>query len=100
MNQEKNVTEDFEIWLKTKFVDQVWIGGHRFKGTKTSDIDIDGALFTEIEAMQLYKMLYSNNPLIRLKGSLLIWGRNGILVKLFLVIALLMLLIVFVIVRR
>ena len=92
--------EEFEIWLKTKFVDHIWISGHRFRGTKTSDIDIDEALFTEAEAKILYDMLSSNNPLRQLNGSLIIWGRNGILIKFFLVVVLLMLLIVFVIVRR
>jgi hypothetical protein len=100
MNQEKTKAEEFELWLKIKFIDHIWIGGHRFKGTKTSDIDVDGALFTETDAKQLYQMLSSNNPLTRLNGSLLIWEKNGILVKLFLVIALLMFLMVFVIVRR
>jgi len=92
--------EEFEIWLTTKFVEYVWIGGHRFRETKTSDIDVDDVLFTEAEARQLYAMLSSKNPLTRLSGSLLIWGRNGIMVKVFLFVALLMLLIVFIIVRR
>ena len=100
MNQEKGGMAEFELWLKTKFIDHIWIGGHRFKGTKTNDIDVDGALFTEGEARQLYQMLSSSNPITRLNGSFVIWGRNGTVVKLFLVVALLMLLIVFVIVRR
>lgn len=100
MSQEKGGMTEFELWLKTKFVEHIWIGGHRFAGTKTSDIDVDGALFTESEAKHLYQMLSSSNPLPRLNGSLIIWERNGTVVKLFLVLALLMLLIVFVIVRR
>lgn len=100
MTQERGGMAEFELWLKTKFIDQIWIGGHRFKGTKTSDIDVDGALFTEAEAKQLYQMLTSSNPLTRLNGSFVIWERNGMIVKLFLGVALLMLLIVFIIVRR
>lgn len=99
-NQEKGGMAEFELWLKTKFIDHIWIGGHRFKGTKTNDVDVDGALFTEAEAKQLYVMLSSPNPLTRLNGSFVIWERNGTIVKLFLGIALLMLLLVFVIVRR
>jgi hypothetical protein len=99
MNQEAE-NEEFEIWLKTKFVDYVWISGHKFRRTKTSDIDVDEAPFTEAEAKILYSMLSSNNPLKQLNGSLIIWGRNGILIKFFLVVVILMLLIAFVILRR
>lgn len=91
---------EFELWLRTKFVDQIWVGGHRFKKTPTTDIDVDGALLSEIEAKQLYSMLTSRNPLRKLNGSILVWERNGIFVAIFVIIALLMLLILYVIVRR
>ncbi len=100
MKQKNGRVAEFELWLRTKFVEQIWVGGHRFKRTPTSDVEIDGALFTEEEARQLFHMLTSRNPLTRLNATVIIWERNGMLVKLFLVVALLMLLIVYVVVRR
>lgn len=100
MGQENRGMTEFELWLKTKFVEQIWVGGHRFKATPTSDVEIDGTLFTEEESKQLYQMLASRNPLTRLNASFLVWERNGVLVGLFLVVAVIMLLIVFVVVRR
>jgi len=99
LGQENTASEEFEIWLKTKFIKQVWIGGHNFKATRTSDIMIDGALFTESEAKLLCQKLTSKNPISQLNGALLIWERNGTLVKILFVIALLSLLVVFIIVR-
>jgi hypothetical protein len=100
MGQEKGGMAEFELWLRTKFVEYIWVGGHRFKRTSTSDVEIDGTLFTEEEARRLYQMLTSRNPLTRLNATFIIWERNGMLVGLFLVVALIMLLIVFVVVRR
>lgn len=98
--QENGRTVEFDLWLRTKFVDHIWMGGHRFEKTPTSDVKVGGVLFTEEEVRQLFEMLTSSNPLTRLNATLIIWERNGTLVKLFLVIALAMLLIVFVVVRR
>lgn len=100
MKQENGRTSEFELWLKTKFVEHIWVGGHKFKRTPTSDVKVDGALFTEGEVRQLFHMLTSRNPLTRLHATIIIWERNGILVKLFLIIALLMLILVYVVVRR
>jgi len=98
--QENGRTAEFELWLRTKFVEHIWMGGHRFKKTPTSDVEVDGVLFSEEEVRRLFEMLTSRNPLTHLNATLIIWERNGMLVKLFLVIALLMFLIVFIIIRR
>jgi len=100
MSQENKGMAEFELWLKTKFVEHIWVGGHMFKKTPTNDVEVDGTLFTEEEAKQLYTMLTSRNPLTRLNASFIVWERNGVLVGLFLVVALIMLLIVFIVVRR
>jgi hypothetical protein len=98
--QNRGESAEFELWLKTKFVAQIWKGGHRFKKTPTNDVEVDGVLFTEEEVKELFQMLNSRNPFTRLNGTIIIWERNGTLVKFFLIIALVMLLIVYVVVRR
>jgi hypothetical protein len=100
MNQEKAELEDFELWLKTRFVDQVWIGGHSFRITKKGVLEVDGKLYTEEEARLLYPMLTSKNPLKVLNGKFLIWERNGTLIKILQVTAVIALIIVFIVVRR
>ena len=100
MYQEKPEIEDFELWLKTRFIDQVWIKGHKFRITKKGNLEIDGRLYTVDEARYLYGLLISKNPLDVLNGKLLIWERNGTLIKIFQIIAVIALLIIFIIVRR
>lgn len=100
MNQEKAELEDFELWLKTRFVDQVWIGGHSFRITKKGALEVDGKLYTVEEARLLYLMLTSKYPLKVLNGKFLIWERNGTLIKILQVTAVIALIIVFIVVRR
>jgi hypothetical protein len=100
MKREEAELEDFEIWLKTKFVDQIWIGGHSFRATKESALEVDGKPYTEEDARLLYLMLTSMNPLRVLSGKFLIWERNGTLIKILQVIAVIALIIVFIMVRR
>jgi hypothetical protein len=91
---------ELEEWLKTKFVESIWVGGHRFKKTEMNEVEVDGTLFTDEEVKQLFRMLTSKNPLIRLYATFIIWERNGMLVKLFSIIALIMLIVVYLVVRR
>ena len=100
MHQENPQSEDFEVWLKTRFIDEVWINGHKFRITKKGELEIDGRIYTVEEARYLYKMLTSKNPFEIINGKLLIWERNGTLIKILQVIAVIALIIVFVIVRR
>jgi len=99
MNQGAEL-EDFEVWLKTRFVDQVWIGGHNFRATKEGALEVDGRSYTEEEARLLYLMLTSRDPLRVLSGKFLIWERNGTLIKILQVTAVITLIIVFIVVRR
>ena len=100
MKHEEAELEDFEIWLKTRFVDQVWIGGHSFRATNDGALEVDGRHYTEEEAGLLYLMLISRNPLRVLGGKFLIWERNGTLIKILQVTAIITLIIVFIVVRR
>jgi len=93
----QKITEEFDLWLKTKFIESFWVSGHRFEKTKNDDILIDKAAFTREEAVQLFKMLTSRNPFTRLNATLVIWERNGTLTRLLLIAA--FLLIIFILIR-
>ena len=94
------LTEEFDLWLRTKFTESFWMGGHRFEKTGTGDVQIEGAPFPVEEARQLFLMLSSRNPITRLNATLIIWDRNGILVKVLIIAALLLLLLVFIRIRK
>jgi len=59
----------FELWLKTKFTDAFWFKGHKFEKTENEDIMIDGGYFTSEEAKQLFRMLNSRNPIVKLNAT-------------------------------
>jgi len=92
--------EEFDLWLKTKFTESFWMGGHRFEKAGTGDVQIDRAPFSVEEARQLFLMLSSRNPFTKLNATLIIWDRNGTLVKALLIAALLLLLLVFIMIRK
>lgn len=96
----ETLMEEFDLWLKTKFTESFWMDGHRFEKTGTGDIQIDRAPFSVEEARQLFLMLSSRNPITRLNATLIIWDRNGILIKALLIAALLLLLLVFIRIRK
>jgi len=92
--------EDFEIWLKTRFTDTFRLGGHKFEKTKTEDVLVDGGRFTQEEAKQLFMLITSRNPFHRLNATFLIWERNSILVKVLITLALLVLVLIYIRVKR
>ncbi len=92
--------EEFDLWLRTKFTESFWMGGHHFEKTETGDVQIDRALFSVEEARQLFRMLSSRNPLTRLNATLIIWDRNGTLIKALLIAAFLLLLLVLISIRK
>lgn len=92
--------EDFNLWLKTKFTDVFWHKGHKFEKTKGEDVLIDGGVFSKEEAKQLFQMLNSRNPIIRLNATFIIWERNGLLIKLLIALASIVLLFIYIRVRR
>ena len=92
--------EDFELWLKTSFTDTFRLKGHRFEKTEMDDILVDGAVFSQEEAKQLFILVTSSNPFDRLNAIILILERKGILVKILMVLAILALIIIYIRVRR
>jgi len=92
--------EEFDIWLKTRFAEKLRIGGHRFEKTLSGEIMIDGGAFTAEEARLLFQMLTSRNPLNRINAAIIIWDRNGTLVKVVVALAILALILVYLWVRR
>jgi len=65
-----------------------------------TELKEEHGLSTEEEVGLLYLMLTSRNPLRVLSGKFLIWERNGTLIKILQVIAVIALIIVFIVVRR
>jgi len=96
----EELMEEFDLWLRTKFTESFWMGWHRFEKTETGDVQVDRAPFSAEEARQLFLMLSSRNPITRLNATLIVWDRNGTLVKALLIAALLLLLLVFIRIRK
>jgi len=94
------LSEDFDLWLRVKFTDEFWLRGHRFEKTKNEEVLVDGGVFTKNEAKHLFKLIISRNPLDRLNATLLMWERNGALIKILIILALLMLILVYIRVKR
>jgi len=93
--EEGLITEDFNLWLKTKFTDVFWFEGHKFEKTKGEEILIDGAFFSKEEASELFRMLTSRNPLTRFNATILIWEQRGVLTKIIVALALIALILVY-----
>jgi len=101
MKQEnETILEEFDLWLKTRFVNEVQVKGHRFKKTKRNEILIDGGPFTRDEAKQILKMIMSRNPITRLNATLIIWERNGTLTKILIALAIIMLILIYIRIRK
>ena len=97
---QKPLKDEFNLWLKTKFVESFWFRGHKFEKNGTEYVRIDNALFSEEEARQLFELLTSRNPFTRLTATVAIWERNGFLLKLLLIVAFLLVLLMIIRVRR
>lgn len=93
------VVEEFELWLKSGFEGPFRLGPHRFE-RKDGEVRVDGGTFTRQEAKALIEMLTSSNPLLRLSASLVILERNGFLKALLILGALILVLLVYLWVRR
>jgi len=99
--EEKEILfEDFNLWLKTKFTDVFWLKGHKFEKSKGEGILIDSGIFTKEEAKEVFKMLTSGNLLTRFNVTILIWERNGLLVKIMIALALIALILIYFRIRR
>jgi len=96
----KLIFEDFDLWLKTRFTDIFWFRGHKFQKTEGEDVLVDGGLFSKKEVRELFGMLNSRNPFTRFNATILIWERNGFLMKMIISLAFIALILLFIRVRR
>jgi len=96
----EQILEDFNLWLKTKFTNVFWFRGHKFEKAEGEGILIDGGFFTEEEAKEIFKMLNSKNPISRLNATFIIWERNGILLKLLIVLSVVALILIYIRIRK
>lgn len=92
--------DEFELWLRSKFNVSFYYKGHRFERTTSGAVLVDNGLFQELEARALFQMLSSPNPITRLNAVIAIWERNGTLLKVLLIAAFLLLLFVFIRIRK
>jgi hypothetical protein len=93
------ILEEFELWLRSGFEGPFRLGHHRFE-RKDGKVLVDGGSFTMEEVRVLVEMLASSNPLLRLSASLTILERNGILKALLIVGAIVLLILVYLWVKR
>jgi hypothetical protein len=92
--------EEFDVWLTSKYPNPYWIGRHRFEKTMSGEIRVDNGVFKRDEVIILFRMLTSRDPFTRLNANFVIWERNGSLLVLLLVVALMLLALVVIRVRR
>ena len=92
--------EEFDMWLSSKYSNPFWIGHHRFEKSITSEIRVDNGVFNREEAIILYRMLKSRDPLTRLNANFVIWEKNRSLLVLLLIVTLIMLALVLIRIRR
>ena len=95
MSKEELLFEDFDLWLKTKFTDTFRLAGHKFEKSSREGILVDGGLFAKEEVKELFRMLISQNPFTRFNATIVIWERNGVLIKIIIALALIALILVY-----
>lgn len=96
----ESVEEEFDLWLRSKYSNPFWIGRHRFEKSATGEIYVDNGRFTREEAIVLFRMLNSRDPLTRLNARFVIWERNRSLMLLLLIVTIILLALVIVRIRR
>ncbi|MGH2639355.1 MAG: hypothetical protein ACRDF4_08765 [Rhabdochlamydiaceae bacterium] len=90
----------FVEWVRSRTSRPFYIQNHKFQKNSSGTISIDRATFELEEAEEIGRMLLSINPVARLSAMIAIWERNGTLVKTVLVIAVLLLILVILFLRR
>jgi hypothetical protein len=83
--------EEFDLWLSSRYSNPFWIKHHRFEKSVTGEIRIDNGVFNREEAIIVYRMLKSRNPLTRLNANFVIWERNRTLLILLVVVTIMLL---------
>ena len=92
--------EEFDLWVSSKYSSPFWVGRHRFEKSTTGEIRVDNGVFRREEAMILFRMLQSRNPLARLNANFVIWERNRILMVLLVIVTIILLALVVIRIRR
>lgn len=93
--------ERFRVWVRSKsIVGAYYIHNHRFEKTSGGTITVDKGSFELEEAEEIAEMLLSQNPMSQLSAQVAIWEKNGALLKMVLVGAIILLILVVIIVRR
>lgn len=91
--------DEFKLWLEINSFKSFYLRGHKFEKKKNS-ISIDGGVFSREEAIQLFEMIISSNPFTRINATLIIWGRNGDLTKILVILSILFLILMYIEVIR
>jgi hypothetical protein len=92
---------DFDFWIRSRDSSRpYYVAGHRFDKSPSGTVVIDKGTFELEEAIELGHMLLSINPVARFSAQLAIWEKNGALIKIVLVIAILLLVIVVLFLRE
>ncbi|MGI0078003.1 MAG: hypothetical protein ACRECH_00060 [Nitrososphaerales archaeon] len=93
--------ERFRTWARSKSISGTYyIRNHRFEKTSEGTITVDKGSFELEEAEEIGEMLLSQNPVAQLNAQVAIWEKNGGLLKMVLVGAIILLILVVLIVRR
>jgi len=92
--------EEFDLWLSSKYSNPFWVGHHRFEKSITGEIRVDNGVFNREEAIILFRMLKSRDPLSRLNANFVIWERNRSLLILLLIVTIMLLTLVVIRIRR
>jgi len=100
MSKEELLSEDFDLWLKTKFTDTFWLKGHKFEKTSNENVLVDGGLFTKEEVKEFFRMLTSQNPFTRFNATIVIWEQNNVLIKIMIALTLITLTLVYFRIQR
>jgi hypothetical protein len=92
--------EEFDLWLTSRYSNPFWIRKHRFEKSITGEIRVDNGVFKREEATTLFRMMASHDPFARMNANLVIWERNGSLLVLLLLVAVALLALVVIRIRR
>lgn len=92
--------DEFDLWLSSKYSNPFWIGHHRFEKSINGEIRVDNGIFNREEAIVLFKMLKSRDPLTRLNANFVIWERNRALLIVLLVVTIMLLMLVLIRIRE
>ena len=101
MTEKSKDSTDFESWIRSRYnLSPFFIAGHRFEKSQSGLIIIDRGSFELEEAIEIGHMLLSINPVSKMSAQIAIWEKNGFLVKGVLVVAILLLILVILFLRR